>query len=385
MSGINQSWRSNFKTYNSSLSTVMALTLAIMLGLTAVLPSVQAQTITVLHSFKAGRDGANPAAGLVRDSAGNLYGTTENGGNTNCALGCGTVFKVDATGKKVLLYSFTGKADGASPFGNLIWDAAGNLYGVTRYGGNFSCGGGCGTVFKVDVSAKETVLYSFTGAPDGAVPQAALTRDAAGTFYGTTSIGGDLTCNSGNGCGMVFKLDASGKETVLYAFTGGADGRFPSASMVRDAGGNLFSTTMSGGASGLGTVFKLDSTGKQTVLHSFAGGAGTVFKVDKSGNETVVYSFAGGADGAQPFAGLIHDAAGNFYGTTMNGGAFGCGTVFKLDSTGKETVLYSFTGGADGAFPEAGVIRDAAGNLYGTTNSGAGAHAGLGAVFKLAP
>jgi uncharacterized repeat protein (TIGR03803 family) len=379
--------------------------------------SAQAQTFTVLYSFKGGADGAYPQAGVIRDTAGNLYGTTFYGGDPTCSSpfsGCGIVFKLDATRKETLLYSFTGQADGAHPAAGLIRDTAGNLCGTTGGGGDLTCfnGFGCGTVFKLDATGKETVLYSFTGSPDGLDPIAGLVRDAEGNLYGTTGGGGGGTC-SGSGCGTVFKLDATGKETVLYNFgTGGADGAVPGSLLIRDAAGNLYGTTISGGASSLGTVFKLDSTGKVTVLHSFTGGAdgetpdaglipngadlygttanggasgsGTVFKIDKTGKETVLHSFAGGADGEKPVASLIHDAAGNLYGTTEFGGTSSRGTVFKLDATGKETVLHSFAGyPTDGSYPFAGLVRDAAGNLYGTTLGGGAS--GLGTVFKIAP
>jgi uncharacterized repeat protein (TIGR03803 family) len=162
---------------------------------------------------------------------------------------------------------------------------------------------------------------------------------------------------------MVFKLDKAGKETVLYSFTCGADGQYPNdfGYLVRDVAGNLYGTTWGGGAYG----------------------GGTVFKVAKNGEETVLYSFTGGADGGNPWAGLIQDAQGNFYGTAWGGGAYGGGTVFKVDGSGTETVLYSFTGGADGAGPYAPLMQDAKGNLYGTT-SGGGAY-DYGTVFELTP
>ena len=203
-----------------------------------------------------------------------------------------------------------------------------------------------------------TVLHSFAGpTTDGANPFGALARDPAGNLYGTTIGGGAF------GFGVVFKLDSTGKETVLYNFAGGADGGSPYAGPIRDSTGNLYGTTLGGGASGFGVVFKLDATGKETVL----------------------YSFSGGADGANPYAGLVRDSANNLYGTTFNGGS-GFGVVFKLDSTGHETVLHTFTGGADGANPYAGsLIRDPTGNLYGTTNTGGAGYGffGRGVVFKL--
>src|SRR5271157_2663432 len=335
-----------------------ALALAIML-VAAVLAtgSAQAQTYTygVLYTFTGSPDGAVSDGGLVRDAQGNLYGTTYYGGNSACTgpfgNGCGTVFKVDTTGKETVLYSFTGGADGAIPYAGLLRDAQGQLYGTTSQGGDLACNApnGCGTVFTVDTTGKETVLYSFTGGADGASPTAGLLPDAQGNLYGTTSQGGDPACT--NGCGTVFKVDMTGKETVLYSFTGtGGDGAYPYAGLVQDAQGNLYGTTSQGGdpacTNGCGTVFTVNTTSKETVLYSFTGTGG---------------------DGVQPSAGLVLDTLGNLYGTTVQGGASGYGTVFKVDTTGKETVLYSFTGtGGDGAYPYAGLVQDAQGNLYGT-------------------
>jgi uncharacterized repeat protein (TIGR03803 family) len=389
----------------------------------------QAPTFTVLHAFTGLSSGRNPTASLVRDNAGNLYGTTSFGGNLACGgngFGCGLVFKLDTTGKETVLHRFTGGADGSFPPAGLVRDAAGNLYGTTEAGGTH----GAGTVFKLGTTGKETVLHSFTGGADGRDPKAGLVRDNGGNLYGTTYTAGDLACGGGFGCGVVFKLDATGRETVLYSFTGGADGTASAAGLLRDAAGNLYGTTYAGGdlgctpvggGSGCGVVFKLDTTGTETVLHRFTGGAdgadpeaglvrdsagnlygttlaggnlacgcGVVFKLDTTGKETILHRFTGGADGRNPgLAGLVRDSAGNLYGTTSAGGnlACGCGVVFKLDTTGKETVLHRFTGGADGAYPEAGLVRDAAGNLYGTASAGGdlACGGGCGVVFKLTP
>ena len=379
-----------------------ALALAIILMLTIfATQSAPAQTFTVLYSFTNGTDGGQPYASLVRDSAGNLYGTTAVGGASNF----GTVFKLKKTGKEIVLYSFSGGADGANPWAGLVWGPAGSLYGTTEAGGT----SGYGTVFKLSKTGKKTVLYNFTGTgSDGAYPFARLVWDAAGNLYGTTYKGGA----SGNG--TVFKLAKTGKETVLYSFQGGADGENPYAGVVRDSAGNLYGTTFGAFGVGYGTVFKLNAARKERVLHAFTGGTdggypyygglvrdsagnlygttsyggahqyfGTVFKINKAGKQTVLYSFTGQADGGQPNASLIRDAAGNLYGTTIGGGASGHGTVFKLDQSGKETVLYSFTGGTDAAGPNANLLRDAAGNLYGTTI--AGGASGGGTVFKLTP
>jgi uncharacterized repeat protein (TIGR03803 family) len=264
---------------------------------------------TVLHTFGHGRDGLEPASGLVRDTADNLYGTTEAGGANNG----GTVFKISKTGKYTVLYSFAfpGGSDGADPVGGLIRDSADNLYGTTFYGGG-GCTFGCGTVFKLDSKGNETVLYRFTDGADGAFPLGRLLRDAAGNLYGTASGGGNFGCFDGEGCGVLFKLDMTNRETVLYTFTGGADGKYPYAGLVRDSLGNLYGTTLNGGNSGWGVAFKLDATGTETVSHNFSSGS----------------------DGAYPL-GLLGDAAGNLYGVSNSGGdlncgQIGCGTVFEI-------------------------------------------------------
>jgi uncharacterized repeat protein (TIGR03803 family) len=311
---------------------------------------------TVLHSFRKRGDGGCPYFGpLLRDAGGNLYGATSDGGDA----GLGVIFKLNSDGKETLLHSFAGAPDGAYPMAGLVQDAAGNFYGTTLQGGSGACPyGGCGTVFKLDAAGRETVLYSFSGGADGRYPYANLVRDEAGDLYGTTTGGGGYACDRPWGCGTVFRL-RKGKLTVLHTFAGGKDGAIPYAGVVRDRAGNLYGTTNQGGGYGLGTVFKLDKNGKETVLHRFSGLP----------------------DGALPGAGLILDAAGNLYGTTAAGGS-GAGTVFKLDSKGNETVLYHFPRGVDGSIPQAGLIRDAAGNLYGTTTNGGAGH---GVVFKLAP
>jgi len=222
---------------------------------------------TTLHSFGTGADGSRPTPGLVPDEAGNLYGATS-GLDLNCGSSCGTVFKLDSTGKLTTLHEFTGGADGTSPSTGLIRDSSGNLYGVTGYGGNLNCipPYGCGTVFMLDPSGRETVLYRFSGSPDGSVPGGNLVRDESGNLFGVTSYGGDASCWPPYGCGTVFKLDTSGKETVLHRFHYSPDGADP-VQLIRDASGNLYGTTYSGGevlcrpraggAIGCGTVFKL--------------------------------------------------------------------------------------------------------------------------------
>jgi uncharacterized repeat protein (TIGR03803 family) len=271
--------------------------------------------------------------------------------------------------------------------------------------------------------ASEKVLHSFQGGGDGAYPNAGLIADSAGIFYGTTFRGGSGTdCQTGSaGCGTVFKLAPDGTETVLYSFLGGSDGADPSASLITDGAGNLYGTTELGGGANYGTVFKLAADGTETVLYAFKGGSdgeyppgglvadkkgnfygttaaggsancpnggcGTVFEIMPDGTEIVLYTFLGGGDGEAPDAGLIMDKSGNLYGTTVEGGidcdGASCGVIFKVTPGGVEDVLYSFQGGTDGYAPEAGLTMDAAGNLYDTT--AAGGTAGNGTVFKLAP
>ncbi len=329
--------------------------------------------LTSLYSFSHNTsDGRNPTIGpLIRDRAGNLYGTTQNGGDLNCIAflirGCGTVFKLSPYGKETILHSFSGApTDGATPLAGLVADSAGNLYGTTYVGGTGCNGQGCGTVYKITPSGTETVLYSFTGGADGSNPYYVdLVIDPAGNLYGTTVGGGDLTCGGhGAGCGVVFKVDPTGKETVLHAFAGGTDGGGPSSGLVRDSNGNLYGTATSGGnCRGCGLVFKVDPTGNETVLYNFTteevqptlsassllldpagnlygttlyGGSlsdGTVFEVSSQGVYTMLHSFDVN-DGEFPVAGLVRDNAGNLYGTTSGGGNFscslGCGVVFKI-------------------------------------------------------
>ncbi|MGA2741008.1 MAG: choice-of-anchor tandem repeat GloVer-containing protein [Bryobacteraceae bacterium] len=351
---------------------------------------------TVLHNFfTAEDDGSGPYAGLIRDSAGNLYGTTTAGGSGMV----GVVFKLDTAGNETVFYTFPGAVDGSYPNAGVIRDSAGNLFGTTYQGGT----GHAGVVYKLDSTGHERVLYNFTGGADGANPYGGVVRDSAGNIYGTALLGG--TANKG----VVYKLDTALNETVLYTFTGGTDGGNPFAAVIGDAAGNLYGTTLHGGAGNAGVVYKVDATGHETVLYAFTGGddggqpyagvirdsignlygttryggtgnAGVVYEVDAAGHETVLYSFTGGADGGQPWAGVIGDSTGNLYGTTLSGGN-GDGVVYDLDTAGHETVLYSFRGGSGGGLPHAGVIRDSAGNLYGTTYDGKNPQGGF--VYKL--
>lgn len=357
-------------------------------------------------------DGAYPFAPLLQDPAGNLYGETVSGGTgTLCNNnGCGTVFKVDSSGTETVLYNFSGGADGRNPYNGLVQDSSGNLYGTTELGGSSGCdfGLGCGTVFKIDTSGTETVLYNFTGGADGGYPLGGLVRDSSGNLYGTTEGGGS------GAWGTVFKLDTTNTLTTLYNFTGGSDGGQPTyEALIMDGSGNLYGTTEFGGSSGAGTVFKVDTSGVETVLHSFSGGttdgcsplggatmdasgnlygtaescgsgidAGIVWKVDTTGTETVLYNFTGGTDGGNPFAGVILDSSGNLYGVTEVGGTAGYGTLFQVSGT-TETVLRSFSSASDGAFPIGGLIFDADGNIYGTAQVGGSGNSGTVWGFDL--
>jgi len=388
----------------------------VLLVLTFLSIPAAAQTYSVLYNFTGGTDGANPYASVIRDVAGNMYGTTAYGGGgfDKCDVFlCGVVFKVDENGQETVLHTFTGRADGARPYGGVIRDSVGNLYGTTFGGGDQACyaGQGCGVVFKISNTGRFNVLHTFHGA-DGRRPYGGVIRDSDGNLYGTTTEGGaDIY-------GVVFKVSNTGRFTLLHRFHG-ADGAHPYAGLIRDTAGNLYGTTWEGGGSGCngygcGVVFKLSSTGKFTVLHRFhgtdgaspyaslirdtagnlfgttvAGGAyygyGVVFKLSSTGKFTVLHRFSG--DGWYPFAGVIRDRDGNLYGTTEEGGSepcdSGCGTIFKLSKANKLTVLHTFRRAEDGAYPYAGLVRDSDGNLYGTASAG-GANGG-GVVFKLTP
>ena len=330
----------------------------------------------VLYSFPGGGSGANPYGGLVADSTGALYGTTGGGGgSTQCNLGsgCGTVFMLSPPAwTETVLYSFQGvnTGDGAGPQSGLVLKT-GALYGTTASGGAF----GYGTVFKLAPPAvaggawTESVLYSFKGGADGANPASGLIFDGT-ALVGTTPAGGSSSF------GTVFELTppkkkgAAWPESILYNFTGRGDGGKPYAGLVLKTK-VLYGTTLDGGPSSQGAVFTLTPP-------AVAGGTWT---------ENVIYGFTGGTDGGKPYSGVIFGKAGVLYGTTGLGGTGGYGTVFaltpsKTGSTWTESVLYSFGGGPDGAYARYGVVVDAKGNLYGTTGVGTG---NSGVVFELTP
>lgn len=328
-------------------------------------------TETVLFNFSPndGLPNAQFPGSLINDASGNLYGTASYGGVNSG----GVVFKLDTSGKYTVLHSFCFRdcPGGSFPSG-LIRDASGILYGTTGEGGagqySVQVYGGGGTIFKLDAAGNYTILYNFcsqTNCSDGYRPQGGVVIDSSGNLYGTTSIGGT------NNGGTMFKLDTAGNYTVLYNFCSRAnciDGYGSIAGLIIDRSGNLFGTAVNGGSRGFGTVFKLDSSGNYTVLYNFC-------------------SQVNCTDGAYPFAGLIEDASGNFYGTTYNGGrtnnglSSGGGVAFELDNSGQYRVLHNFCqqgNCTDGGNPIASLISDSSGNFYGTTTDGYD-----GGVFKL--
>jgi len=351
-------------------SRALSHVLAIVLMVAAVsAPAAQAQTFTVLHDFTNAPDGATPNSAPILDAAGNLYGTTEGGGDSSC-LGCGTIFEIDKNGNETVLYRFTGGSDGALPLARPIRDAAGNFYGTTE-GNGFTASPS--TVYKLDKSGQLTVLYTFTGRDDGCCADSPLVSDSEGNLYGTTPYAGAGNCNNDLGCGVVFRVDTSGRFSVVHTFTG-PDGQYPQGGLVIDAG-NLYGSTWWGG-----DLNCLPPTG-----------CGTVFKLDAGGKFTVLYRFKGGADGRTPL-GLIQDSVGNLYGIASGDGDLkcdppfgGCGTIFRVDTNGKFSVLYTFTQ-KDYPLHNAGffvphLVRDTKGNLYGA-NQLDGAH-NSGYLFEL--
>ena len=386
------------RTYKRALNSIMPRTLEALEP--RVLLSGNSYTIGV-YSFTGGADGAAPFAGLAADTHGNLFGTT----TTHGAGNLGTVLELPSgAGAVTTMYAFTGPPDGATPYGGLLVDPQGNLFGTTSAGGTF----GNGTVFEIPTgSSVPTILHSFTGA-DGANPRANLMMDPSGNLFGTTVNGGAL------GSGTVFEIPHSGGFFTLHDFTGFADGGAPYGGLLRDAAGNLFGTTFSGGGGHNGTLFEIPHGGGFTTLLSFTGtangakptgqltldnagnifgttsaggahGNGTIFVIAASaGSLTTLYSFTGGVDGASPYAGLTLDSSGDLFGTTFRGGAYARGTVFEIPfGASTPQTLYSFTGGADGLNPYGPVTVTTQGNIFGTTTGGGAA--GLGTLISLAP
>lgn len=375
-------------------------------------------TEKVLYNLQGGTDGSTPVGRLVFDNAGNIFGVTSNGGSSSCIsiFECGTVFKLSRpliAGDpwiETVLYVFKGNAagDGTSPFGGLVMDQDGNLFGTTAYGGAGNClllgsKEGCGTVYELSRPTErskpwtERVLYSFRGWSDGELPIGDLVFDEAGNLYGATTYGGGFgSCNAPyyHHCGTVFKLsrpkkkDGEWVEKVLYGFTGGSDGAAPNGRLLLYGKGEIYGTTVSGG----------NTTGICNYAYAGDVGCGAVFKltpptqIDEAWVETVLYRFytdSQGAenDGANPNGGLMLDNKGNLYGTTLGGGDIGWGTIFALtprsNNSWSESVLYRFQDNNDGSQPRTGLVFDARGVLYGTATGGGAA--GGGAIFELGP
>ena len=364
-----------------------------------VVVSIPSGTFTLLHSF-AGPDGQSPTAALVQGLDGNFYGTTSTGGSVPTG---GTTFRMTPAGALTVLHNFAGGPnDGGDPNAALIQGTDGNFYGTTTLGG----AAGIGAVFQMTPQGTVALLHAFNGTGDGGLPQAPLRQASDGNFYGTTE-----GTSRGNPNGTVFRLTPLGVTTVLYAFSGGADGSAPFTPVIQAADGNFYGTTNSGGGASRGTVFKLTPGGNFALVYTFTGGAdgsapqavvqgadgnfygtagsggafdcGTVFKLSADGRFTLLHAFTGG-DGKFP-SGLVQATNGNFYGTTSGEPGIGIpGTVFTITPAGVFTVLHYFSGGnTDGAQPEASLIQGSDGNLYGTTTRGGAL--GLGTVFRLVP
>jgi uncharacterized repeat protein (TIGR03803 family) len=347
-----------------------------------------ASTEKVLYTFTGREDGATPVSSVIFDKEGNLYGTASAGGSVACVSGCGTVFKLTPSAgggwMETVIYSFQGGSDGAAP-DSLIFDRQGNLYGTTIGGGGSACFLGCGTVFKLARAHgawAESVLYRFQGGNDGANPDGVV-FDAKGTLYGTVYRGGDLTCGyQGSGCGVVFKLTPSGR------------GEWNETVLHK------FGSTSTDGQFPNPVVF--DGKGNLYGTTQEGGtaeyGYGTIFELTPNSEgdwtETLLYSFTGRRDGGIPIGGVIFDESGNLYGANYNGGLYRAGDIFKLKARAssarpwKEKVVYNYGGQEfDGVQPSAGVTFDKEGNLYGVTQYGGGNGRGYGdgAVVKLTP
>ncbi len=396
--------------------------------------STAQEVFTTLVNFD-GLNGDSPSVALTQGINGNFYGTTYLGGSgSSCALGCGTVFELTPGGTLTTLYNFCSKKgciDGERPVGSLLQADNGDIYGVTVFGGsdyNDCPKTRCGTIFEIGETGTLKTVYSFCGlanCTDGYFPTAGLLQGSNGSFYGTTTGGG------ANRAGTTFEITPLGKMTPLYNFcsqTGCTDGADVVGSLVQAFNGNFYGATYSGGFQcnppyGCGTVFQMTPGGKLTTLHTFRGpdggnptgliqasngefygatssggtgsdcpsvysqGCGTMFKITSSGKLTTLYNFCSlpnCTDGIGPNGPPIQATDGNFYGTTSEGGANGWGTIFQITPSGALTTLYSFcalANCADGAGPGGGLLQATNGNFYGTTSElGAG---GDGTVFSL--
>jgi uncharacterized repeat protein (TIGR03803 family) len=340
------------------------------------------QNYKVIYAFT-GQSNLDAGSTIARDKFGNFYGASTESSQFCNGRSCGAIYKISPTGEETTLHEFNGSPDGSSPDGVLVIDKDGSIYGTTLYGGTSSfqyCGGsGCGTLFKLTNSGTYTVLHSFDSPPgDGIQPYAGVIMGPNGTLYGTTYYGGTGTIGA-EGDGTIYQF-ANGKETVLYNFMDGADGGMPGANLLLHNRA-LYGTTVFGG--------------KGPCITTFGKGCGTIFKLDKNGESTLL-TFWGDVNGGFPAASLIADAAGNLYGTTVLGGDLnceiggppaGCGVAFKLTPSGEELVLHVFSGSTDGAWPSAALVRDGAGNVYGTAYFGGDLQCdsglGCGTIFKI--
>jgi uncharacterized repeat protein (TIGR03803 family) len=356
-------------------------------GTVFVLPAV---TLTPLVA------GDSLPTSLIQASDGNFYGIDLAGGG-----GPGSIFKMTSSGSVTTVYSFTGGTPYPNPYDRLVQGTDGSFYGVTITGGSSNNG----SIFKVDLLGNYTLLYSFTGSIDGARPQRALVQGTDGSFYGTASSAG------ASGHGTIFKIDASGNFTLLHTFVEGTDGGTPLSGLVQGADGNFYGTTGGGGTYSFGTVFKMDLAGNVNTLYSFTGGAdgtepyaglvqgadgafygttlfggtysgGAVFKIDASGNFTALHSFSG-SEGNRPQGALMEASDGTIYGTASYGSSGG--SLFKVDLSGNYILVYDFSGGADGAAPDGSLVQGSDGGLYGTNSTGQGAGTRGGILFKLTP
>ena len=426
-------------------ATMAALALGLLMIVLATQMEAQAQTLTVLHSFTGGRDGAIPMAGLTMAGSATLYGTASSGGT-----GRGTVFELKQAGSGWIfspLYVFQSAPDGNTPLARVVVGPNHTLYGTTKAGGSEDCTGGCGTVFNLQPPPTacpgatcpwlESILLRFD-ITDGVWPESEVTFDSAGNLYGTAYDGGGYDRTGGGEgcfpCGTVYELSPSSggwTQKTLYSFTGyqyGADGGYPVGGVTFDSAGNIYGTTSNYGDCLFGIVFQLTPNGSEwteNILQQICGGGamptatmitdasgtfygdtqgeyqgygtqkGSVFTLTHSSGGWqyhAIYTFLNYGGG--PAGQLFMDSAGNLYGTTITGGinpngvcpADGCGTIFKLSPSGggwTYTELYDFTGGSDGAAPYSNLVQDASGNFYGTT-SGGGANSD-GTVFEFTP
>ena len=411
------------------LRVTFHLVLLSLLIVTALAQSVLAQTFTVIHTFTGRFDGANPEAGLTIDAAGNLYGTTQEGG-----MGYGTVFKLARKNSRWIitpLYQFAGGYDGAEPAARVTIGPDGALYGSTNFGGYGGGCGGCGTVFSLRPPPvpcptalcpwTKTTIYRFLGNPDGERPQGDLTFDQAGNLYGTTFEGG------ADGYGTVYKLtqtNGNWSEDILLSFLGDGNGAYPLAGVILDNAGNIYGTSLTTTGNG-GQIFELTPSGPGWTKHDLynfqggsdgsapegglvfdqagnlygaatnggSGGGGTAFELVHANGEwsfSLLYSFAGPSYGGAT-ATLLMDSSGNLFGTAQIDGAYGYGSVFKLTRTDNGytyTSLHDFTGESDGGTPRSTLVFDGAGNVYGTAStggSGVDCVGGCGVVFQITP